>query len=76
MEDILDFFHCPIKIISRNKGRSAVAASACINGTRMENIWDGMLDYALREEKEEIRRLEVVKRELLQEKKSRQMGND
>lgn len=40
-EDILDFFHCPIKIISRNKGRSAVAASAYISGTQMENTWDG-----------------------------------
>lgn len=35
-----------------------------------------MLDYALREEREEIRRLEIVKRELLQEKKHKQMGND
>lgn len=37
----MDFFHCPIKIISRNKGRSAVAASAYISATRMENTWDG-----------------------------------
>lgn len=37
----MDFFHCPIKIISRNKGRSAVAASAYIRATRMENTWDG-----------------------------------
>ena len=37
----MNFFHCPIKIISRNKGRSAVAASAYISATRMENTWDG-----------------------------------
>ena len=37
----MDFFHCPIKIISRNKGRSAVAASAYISATRQENTWDG-----------------------------------
>ncbi len=37
----MDFFHWTTKIISRNKGRSAVAASAYISGTRMENAWDG-----------------------------------
>ena len=40
-EDTVDFFHCPIKIISRNKGRSAVAASAYISASRLENTWDG-----------------------------------
>lgn len=33
----MDFFHSHTKIISRNKGRSSVAASAYISGTRMEN---------------------------------------
>jgi len=37
----MDFFHSHTKIISRNKGRSAVAVSAYISGTRMENTWDG-----------------------------------
>lgn len=37
----MNFFHCPIEIISRNKGRSAVAASAYISATRQENTWDG-----------------------------------
>ncbi len=37
----MDFFHSHTKIVSRNKGRSAVAASAYISGTRMENTWDG-----------------------------------
>lgn len=36
----MDFFHCPIKIISRNEGRSAVAVSAYISATRQENTWD------------------------------------
>ena len=37
----MDFFHCPIKIVSRNKGSSAVASAAYISGTRLENTWDG-----------------------------------
>ena len=37
----MDFFHSHTKIISRNKGRSAVAAAAYISGTCMENTWDG-----------------------------------
>ena len=37
----MNFFHCPIRIISRNKGRSAVAASAYISATRQESTWDG-----------------------------------
>ena len=42
----MDFFHWTTKIVSRNKGKSAVAASAYINGTRMENTWDGVThDY-------------------------------
>lgn len=42
----MDFFHSHTKIVSRNKGRSAVAASAYISGTRMENTWDGIThDY-------------------------------
>ena len=42
----MDFFHSHTKIISRNKGRSAVAASAYISGTKMENTWDGVThDY-------------------------------
>ena len=42
----MDFFHWTTKIVSRNKGKSAVAASAYISGTRMENTWDGVThDY-------------------------------
>ena len=42
----MDFFHWTTKIVSRNKGKSAVAASAYIRGTRMENTWDGVThDY-------------------------------
>lgn len=42
----MDFFHWTTKIVSRNKGRSAVAASAYISGTKMENTWDGVThDY-------------------------------
>ncbi len=38
----MDFFHWTTKIVSRNKGKSAVAASAYISGTKMENTWDGV----------------------------------
>ena len=42
----MDFFHWTTKIVSRNKGNSAVAASAYISGTKMENTWDGVThDY-------------------------------
>ena len=45
-EKDLNFFHCPIKICKRSLGRSAVAASAYINRTRLENTWDGTIrDY-------------------------------
>ena len=42
----MDFFHWITKIVSRNKGKSAVAASAYISGTKIENTWDGVThDY-------------------------------
>ncbi len=34
-------FHCPIKIIQRSKGRSAVAAAAYRSGEKLVNEWDG-----------------------------------
>lgn len=37
----MDFFHMPIQIISRDKGRSAVAAAAYRSGTRLDCTWDG-----------------------------------
>lgn len=39
-------FHCPIKIIQRSKGKSAVAAAAYRSGTKLTNEWDGLThDY-------------------------------
>ena len=39
-------FHCPIKPISRGKGKSAVAAAAYRSGEKLTNEWDGMThDY-------------------------------
>ena len=35
------FFHAPVQIISRQKGRSTVAAAAYRSGTRIECTWDG-----------------------------------
>ena len=34
-------FHCPVKIIQRSKGRSAVAAAAYRSGEKLINEWDG-----------------------------------
>ncbi len=39
-------YHCSMKIISRGKGKSAVAAAAYRSGTKLVNQWDGMVhDY-------------------------------
>ena len=39
-------FHCPIQIIQRSKGKSAVAAAAYRSGEKLVNEWDGMThDY-------------------------------
>ena len=34
-------FHCPIQIINRSIGKSAVAAAAYRSGERLTNEWDG-----------------------------------
>jgi len=34
-------FHCPIQIIKRSVGRSAVAAAAYRSGEKLTNEWDG-----------------------------------
>ncbi|MFR2486152.1 MAG: MobQ family relaxase [Hungatella sp.] len=39
-------YHCSIKIVSRGKGKSAVAAAAYRSGEKLINEWDGMThDY-------------------------------
>lgn len=39
-------YHCSVKIIGRNQGRSSVAASAYRSGSRMKNEYDGVVsDY-------------------------------
>ena len=39
-------FHCPIQIIQRSKGKSAVAAAAYRSGEKLVNEWDGLThDY-------------------------------
>ena len=43
---IIAIFHCPVKIIQRSKGRSAVAAAAYRSGEKLTNEWDGEIhDY-------------------------------
>ena len=44
--DHIAIFHCPIQIIKRSIGKSAVAAAAYRSGERLTNEWDGMThDY-------------------------------
>ena len=39
-------YHCSIKIVSRGKGKSAVAAAAYRAGEKLTNEWDGLThDY-------------------------------
>ncbi|MBM6872072.1 MobA/MobL family protein, partial [Pseudoflavonifractor phocaeensis] len=39
-------YHCNIGIVSRGKGKSAVAAAAYRSGEKITNEWDGMThDY-------------------------------
>ena len=40
-ENCIAIFHCPIQIIKRSVGRSAVAAAAYRSGERLTNEWDG-----------------------------------
>ena len=40
-ENRIAIFHCPIQIIKRSVGRSAVAAAAYRSGERLTNEWDG-----------------------------------
>lgn len=38
---VADSFHFNISIISRGKGKSAVASAACISCEKLTNEWDG-----------------------------------
>ena len=45
-DEPIAIFHCPIQIIKRSIGKSAVAAAAYRSGERLTNEWDGMIhDY-------------------------------
>ena len=44
--DTIAIYHCSIKIVSRGKGKSAVAAAAYRAGEKLTNEWDGIThDY-------------------------------
>jgi len=44
--DTIAIYHCSIKIVSRGKGKSAVAAAAYRSGKKLTNEWDGLThDY-------------------------------
>ena len=40
--DTIAIYHCSIKIVSRGKGKSAVAAAAYRSGEKLTNEWDGL----------------------------------
>ena len=43
-----DSFHFSVNIISRGKGKSAVASAAYISGDKIKNEWDGVTyDYTI-----------------------------
>ena len=43
---LIAIYHCSLKIVSRGKGKSAVAAAAYRSGTKLVNEWDGLThDY-------------------------------
>ena len=45
-DEPIAIFHCPIQIIKRSVGRSAVAAAAYRSGEKLTNEWDGLThDY-------------------------------
>ena len=46
-----DSFHFSVNIISRGKGKSAVASAAYISGERIKNEWDGVTHDYTRKEK-------------------------
>ena len=44
--DTIAIYHCSIKIVSRGKGKSAVAAAAYRSGEKLTNEWDDLIhDY-------------------------------
>ena len=50
-----DSFHFSVNIISRGKGKSAVASAAYISGEKIKNEWDGVThDYTRKEKVKEI----------------------
>lgn len=48
MIKMADSFHFSVNIISRGKGKSAVASAAYISGEKIKNEWDGVThDYTI-----------------------------
>ncbi len=46
-----DSFHFSVNIISRGKGKSAVASASYISGEKIKNGWDGITQDYTRKEK-------------------------
>ena len=51
MIKVADSFHFSVNIISRGKGKSAVASAAYISGEKIKNEWDGVTHDYTRKEK-------------------------
>ncbi len=50
-----DSFHFSVNIISRGKGKSAVASASYISGEKIKNEWDGVThDYTKKQGVKEI----------------------
>ena len=55
-----DSFHFSVNIISRGKGKSAVASAAYISGEKIKNEWDGVTHDYTRKEKVLIKKYNIA----------------
>ena len=56
-----DSFHFSVNIISRGKGKSAVASAAYISGEKIKNEWDGEIQDYTRKEKVKTSKKDMTK---------------
>ena len=56
-----DNFHFSVNIISRGKGKSAVASAAYISGEKIKNEWDGEIQDYTRKEKVKTSKKDMTK---------------
>ena len=56
-----DSFHFSVNIISRGKGKSAVASAAYISREKIKNEWDGEIQDYTRKEKVKTSKKDMTK---------------